>query len=66
PDGLAGEAIPLLARIITVVDVYDALTSERVYRGALNHARAMEELQSMSGKVLDPVLVERFRALHDI
>lgn len=66
PDGLAGEAIPLLARIITVVDVYDALTSERVYRGAMNHARAMEELQSMSGQVLDPVLVERFRALHDI
>jgi len=66
PDGLTGEAIPLLARIVAVADVYDALTSERVYRGAMNHARAVEELRSMAGKELDPVLVERFIELHQI
>ncbi|MDF2631370.1 MAG: metal dependent phosphohydrolase with sensor [Symbiobacteriaceae bacterium] len=66
PDGLKGDAIPLLARIITVVDVYDALTSERVYRGAMNHEQAAQELRSMAGCELDPVLVERFLALHDI
>lgn len=64
PDGLVGEEIPLLARIITVVDVYDALTSERVYRPAMSHADAVDELQKMSGKELDPVLVERLLALH--
>jgi HD-GYP domain-containing protein (c-di-GMP phosphodiesterase class II) len=64
PDGLAGESIPLLARIITVVDVYDALTSERVYRAAMSHLNAVRELRKMSGKELDPVLVERFLALH--
>lgn len=66
PDGLKGEQIPLLARIITVVDVYDALTSERVYRGANSHEQAVRELQAMAGRELDPVLVERFLALHDI
>ncbi|HYF95484.1 MAG TPA: HD domain-containing phosphohydrolase [Symbiobacteriaceae bacterium] len=66
PDGLAGDAIPLLARIITVVDVYDALTSERIYRGAMTHDQAVDELRAMAGRELDPVLVERFLALHDI
>jgi HD-GYP domain-containing protein (c-di-GMP phosphodiesterase class II) len=66
PDGLKGEDIPLLARIITVVDVYDALTSERVYRGANSHEQAVRELRAMASRELDPVLVERFLALHDI
>jgi HD-GYP domain-containing protein (c-di-GMP phosphodiesterase class II) len=64
PDALVGEEIPLLARIITLVDVYDALTSERVYRRAMSHANAVSELRKMSGRELDPVLVERFLALH--
>lgn len=66
PDGLAGEEIPLLARIIAVVDVYDALTSERAYRGAMTHDRAVEELRLMAGRELDPGFVEQFIALHDI
>jgi HD-GYP domain-containing protein (c-di-GMP phosphodiesterase class II) len=66
PDGLRGEAIPVLARIIAVADVYDALTSDRSYRGALDHAAAVDELRQMAGRVLDPVFVERFLALHDI
>ncbi|HYG58137.1 MAG TPA: HD domain-containing phosphohydrolase [Symbiobacteriaceae bacterium] len=66
PEGLQGEAIPLLARLVTVTDVYDALTSERVYRGAMNHAGAVQELRNMAGRELDPVLVERFISLHNI
>lgn len=66
PDGLTGEGIPLLARIVTVVDVYDALTSDRVYRGAMGHDQAVAELRAMAGRELDPVLVERFLALHNI
>jgi putative nucleotidyltransferase with HDIG domain len=66
PDGLVGDSIPLFARMIAVVDVYDALTSERVYRGAMGHAQATAELRSMAGRELDPVLVERFLALHNI
>jgi HD-GYP domain-containing protein (c-di-GMP phosphodiesterase class II) len=66
PEGLRGEAIPLFARIIAVVDIYDALTSDRAYRGAHSHSQAMDELQQMAGRELDPRLVERFVALHHI
>lgn len=66
PDGLAGTEIPILARIIAVVDVYDALTSERVYRSAMSHSRAAEELRAMAGRELDPELVERFLSLHEV
>jgi hypothetical protein len=51
PDGLAGEAIPLAARILCVADVYDALTSERPYRAAYTHARALEVMRSMEGEL---------------
>ncbi len=64
PDGLRGEEIPLLARIIAVADVYDALTSDRVYRRAMSHAAATTELERMSGRELDPDLVMRFLTLH--
>jgi HD-GYP domain-containing protein (c-di-GMP phosphodiesterase class II) len=66
PDGLAGEAIPLRARIIAVADVYDAITSERVYRSAMTHRQAVVELRKMAGHDLDPILVERFLALHHV
>lgn len=45
PDELAGDEIPLLVRILSVVDVYDSLRSERAYRDAFNHASALEILQ---------------------
>jgi putative two-component system response regulator len=45
PDGLAGDAIPLLAQIIGVVDVYDAMTTARPYRGALAPDEAIRELR---------------------
>ncbi len=60
PDGLAGGAIPLGARVIAVADVYDALTSERPYRRALPHAAAVEHLVAEAGRTLDPEVVAAF------
>ena len=59
PDGLAGEQIPLAARILCVADVYDALTTTRSYRTGLTHARAAEIMRSSTGQ-FDPHLLEMF------
>jgi len=56
PDGLAGHAIPLSARVVCVVDVYDALTSERSYRRALSRDEALAVMRDESGTTLDPTL----------
>jgi putative nucleotidyltransferase with HDIG domain len=66
PRGVAGEQIPLAARIFAVVDTYDAITSDRPYRRARGHAAALVELQRIAGKQLDPHIVEVFRALPEI
>ncbi len=64
PDGLSGEQIPLTARVLQIVDVYDALTTERPYRTALDSARALDEIADEAGKGWwDPKLVEDFRKL---
>lgn len=60
PDGLVGEEIPLGARIITVADAYDAMTSERPYRGARTNEEALVELQVNAGRQFDPLVVEAF------
>ena len=60
PDGLAGENIPRSARILSVADVYDALTSNRSYRHAWEHHRAVEEITRSAGTQFDPVIVEAF------
>ena len=60
PDGLRGSEIPLEARIVRVVDVYDALRSERPYKPAWSLERTLEELRSMRGRGLDPDLVDLF------
>lgn len=60
PDGLAGEAIPLPARIVHVVDVYDALVSERVYKRAWTQDDAIAELHAMSGRMFEPAAVRAF------
>jgi HD-GYP domain-containing protein (c-di-GMP phosphodiesterase class II) len=57
PDGLAGEAIPLGARIVAVADVFDALTSDRPYRAAMSRAAALEHLMSAAGTSLDADVV---------
>lgn len=58
PAGLAGEAIHPLARILTVVDVYEALTSSRPYRDALPPERALRHLEARSGSQFEPRVVE--------
>jgi hypothetical protein len=63
PDRLAGEAIPLDARILAVADAYDAMTSDRSYRTALSHAEAIGRLEAGSGTQFDPVCVRAFAAL---
>ncbi len=60
PSGLAGEAIPLAARILCVADVYDALTSPRSYRRAYAHVEAMRIMREESGTTFDPELFELF------
>ena len=60
PQGLAGEAIPLLGRMIAVGDTYDAMTSDRAYRRALPHQVAVDELLACSGTQFDTALVKIF------
>ncbi len=60
PDGLRGEEIPIGARIITVADVYDALTSTRPYRPEIPRKKAIQMLREEAGRQLDPLLVEAF------
>ncbi len=61
PDRIAAEAIPLEARILTIADIYDALTTTRSYRAAFSHERAMEIMASEVGESVDPELFAIFR-----
>ena len=61
PDGLAGEAIPIGARIVAVADTFDAVTSERPYRPALDQERALQLLEREAGAQLDPEVVDAFQ-----
>ena len=58
PDGLAGEAIPIGARIIMIADTIDAMTTDRPYRKALSLSKALEEMHKYAGQQFDPTLVE--------
>ncbi len=60
PNGLAGDRIPLAARIVSVADVYDALTSERVYKPAMPHEQAVELIRKGAGSQFDPQVVAAF------
>jgi putative nucleotidyltransferase with HDIG domain len=60
PRGLKGEQIPLAARIFSIVDVYDALTSDRPYRAAWPTDKVLEHIQRLSGTQFEPRLVEAF------
>ncbi len=60
PLGLTGDKIPLLVKILTVADTYDAMTSTRPYRAALSHTAAIKELQRCSGTQFDPEVVKAF------
>jgi len=60
PDGLAGEDIPIAARIMAVVDAYDALTSDRPYRNRLSQEQARQILKQEAGKQFDPKIATAF------
>ena len=60
PDRLAGEAIPLGARIVAVCDAYDAMTSERPYKRRMTHAEAVAEVRRCAGAQFDLQVVEAF------
>jgi diguanylate cyclase (GGDEF)-like protein len=61
PDGLAGEEIPLAARIIAVCDSFDAMTTDRPYRTAMSAENALEELTRCAGGQFNPAVVDAFR-----
>jgi len=65
PNGLKGEDIPLPGRITALVDVFDALTSERPYKLAWDFNEAMDYIRDEAGRSLDPSLVERFLAVRE-
>ena len=58
PDGLKGEEIPIAAQVVSVADVYDALTSERVYKKAFSHEKAMEMILAGECGTFNPLLLE--------
>lgn len=60
PQGLSGEKIPLLSRILAVVDAYDAMTQNRPYREAISHKAAMTEIELNAGTQFDPTLARIF------
>lgn len=60
PDGLAGEDIPFIARIVAVADTFDALTTDRRYRKAKSKAEAVEEINRNRGVLFDPAVVDAF------
>jgi HD-GYP domain-containing protein (c-di-GMP phosphodiesterase class II) len=63
PYGLTGEHIPLGARIFAVVDVYDALTSDRPYRTAWSKEQTLEYMKSQSGQYFDPLILQAFLSM---
>lgn len=65
PDGLAGEAIPISARIMSVADVYDALISRRPYKAPMSHELAVQIITDDSGKRFDPDVVAAFLQVQD-
>jgi len=60
PDGLKGEEMPIIARIVAVADTYDAMTTDRPYRRALTKETAIGELKRCSGIQFDREVVEAF------
>ena len=65
PQGLSGNKIPLSARLMAVSDVYDALTTRRIYKEAIPHKDAVSIIRADSGKHFDPDVVEAFLALQE-
>jgi putative two-component system response regulator len=60
PSGLRGEEIPFLARIVTLADIYEALTSDRIYRKAYTKEYTVNYIKENAGKIFDPNLSDKF------
>lgn len=65
PNGLAGEAIPVSARLMAVADVYDALISQRVYKSSIIHESAVAVIREGRGRHFDPDIVDAFLSIQD-
>ncbi len=65
PDGLTGEEIPISAQVVSIVDVYDALTSERVYKKAIPHQKALDMIQNGECGNFNPFLLECLMDIQD-
>jgi putative two-component system response regulator len=65
PEGLAGEAIPVAARLMAVADVYDALISRRVYKPPFTHDRAVEMIAEGRGRHFDPDVTDAFLEIRE-
>jgi putative two-component system response regulator len=61
PDGLAGDEIPLEARIMAIADVYDAIRSKRCYKDPQPHLVALDQIVQGAGTWFDPAMVEAFK-----
>jgi PAS domain S-box-containing protein len=66
PLGLAGEAIPLVGRVVAVADVFDALTHSRPYKPAWSNGMAVAEIEREAGRQFDPRVVTAFLSMHDL
>ena len=65
PNGLSYEAIPLISRIVSVADVFDALVSKRVYKDEFTVEDALNEIKNSSGRHFDPKVVDTFLSIVD-
>jgi len=65
PQDLKGEAIPISGRLMALADVYDALTSKRVYKPPLSHTMAVETIKKGNGAHFDPDIVDAFPEIQD-
>ncbi len=65
PRGISGTDIPLCARIVAIADVYDALTTKRVYKAAFSHEKAVEIIREGRGRHFDPDIVNAFEAIDE-
>ncbi len=66
PDGLSGEQIPIEGRIVAVADVFDALSSRRVYKAEWGEQEVLDELKRVSGSQFDPEVIEAFFSVYDV
>ncbi|WP_219670915.1 HD-GYP domain-containing protein, partial [Clostridioides difficile] len=66
PDGLKGEEIPISAQVVALADVYDALTSERCYKKAYSHDKAVEMILNGKCGSFNPILLQIGRDISDI